>query len=97
MSHGDTYELGEWGPPLKDRIFVGVFPTGIAYADRQVERDGDYKPLGFLSFSTLNLTVRTDCPPVMAAWIKIDARAIQARRGEQYPVDCCSHTVRLGA
>jgi len=36
----------------KARLFIGVFPGGIAYADRGREVHGDYKQLAFRSFRT---------------------------------------------
>ena len=29
--------------PTTPRLFIGMFPAGISYADRHVEKDGDYK------------------------------------------------------
>jgi hypothetical protein len=47
---------------LNKRIFIGVFPCGLSYADRQVERDGDYARLAFLGFSDLKLDFDKQCP-----------------------------------
>src|SRR5947209_19655859 len=60
---------------MNNRIFVGLFPTGIVYADRKVERHGDYKRLGFLPYSTLALEIEKDCPPALAREIRADAAA----------------------
>ena len=52
------------GPAIEsDPLFIGIFPGGISYADRTVERDGDYKRLAFLPYDTLALQVQKDCPP----------------------------------
>jgi hypothetical protein len=42
--------LGDIEIPVEDdRLFIGVFPCGISYADRKVEEHGDYKrSLSFL-------------------------------------------------
>jgi hypothetical protein len=81
---------------VNSRIFSGVFPTGISYADRQREETGDYKRLAFLSFSTLVLEVRPDCPHGLRTEIEADAARIQARRGEHFQVSTCGQTVLLG-
>jgi len=80
----------------KQRIFTGVYPTGIVYSDREVEKNGDYKRLAFLSFRLLELAVVPDCPERLRAQIEQDASKIQWRVGEEYPIDCCGHTVTLG-
>jgi hypothetical protein len=83
-------------PDYSARIFSGVFPCGISYADRARERHGDYVTLAFLSFRTLALEYAADCPPELRAWIATDAAAIQARRGETFQVSTAGQTVTLG-
>ena len=76
-------------------LFSGVFPCGISYADRSRERDGDYAPVAFLSFDTLRFEVRDPKSPLLEQ-ARADAAKLQARRGEEYPIDACGHTVTLG-
>ena len=78
-----------------DSLFIGVYPTGIIYADR-THKNGDYKRLGFLSFSTLNLSINAECSPELRTRIKEDARKIQARRGQKYYIDTSENFVILG-
>lgn len=78
------------------RIFVGVFPAGICYADRLTEKDGDYKKLAFLSFSTLKLEFRNDCPRELRDEIQQDAASLQARKGSAFQISTCGQTVVLG-
>ena len=78
------------------RIFAGIFPTGISYADRQKEEYGDYKKLAFLSFQTLVLEFRKDCPAEFRSEIQEAAAKIQARRGLLYEISTCGQTVMLG-
>jgi hypothetical protein len=81
----------------EDRVFSGVFPTGISYADRTVEVGGDYKRLAFLPFSTLELEWHAKRVPAdVRAYIVRDAAKIQARRGGDYRVSTAGQTVRLG-
>jgi hypothetical protein len=82
---------------MQDRIFAGVFSTGIGYADRQVEEHGDYKRLAFLSFSSLTLDVEKKCPAAMRLEIIEHAAVIQAKRGQQFQISTCGQTVLLGA
>lgn len=79
------------------RVFAGVFPTGISYADRTVEVGGDYKRLAFLPFDTLSLEWRAKrIPKDVQDYIIKDAAKIQARRGEDYRVSSAGQTVLLG-
>ena len=79
-----------------ERLFSGVYPAGIVYADRSREKHGDYARCGFLPFSTLALEIEPDCPKALQALIKADAARIQARRGQSYQVSSSGQTVILG-
>ena len=79
-----------------DRLFSGVFPEGILYADRLVDDGGDYKRLGFLPFANLVLQLESDCPPDLAERIRTDAGRIQALKGEQYQISTSGQTITLG-
>ena len=79
-----------------ERLFIGIYPCGISYADRSREEHGDYKKLAFLPYSTLALDVRPDCPPDLRQTIEADAATIIARKGEPYQVSTCGQTVILG-
>jgi hypothetical protein len=81
---------------VESRLFIGVFPAGISYADRTVERHGDYKRLAFLSYATLRLVIETDCPKGLRPAIVAHAATLQARKGEQFEVSTCGQTVLLG-
>lgn len=81
---------------MNPRIFSGVYPCGIVYADRSRESSGDYKRLGFLSYASLNLELERDCPADLAADIRGDAATLQAKRGQQFQVSTCGQTVLLG-
>jgi len=77
-------------------LFRGVFPTGISYADRCHEVNGDYKKLAFLPFSTLELRFEKNCPEEFKSLITTHAAEIQAKRGEEYQVSESGQTVLLG-
>ena len=79
-----------------DPLFIGVFSTGVCYADRTRERDGDYVRLAFLPFRTLVLEMQRTCPPELRDRIEDDARHMQNRRGEWFEVSQTGQTVRLG-
>jgi hypothetical protein len=83
---------------MSPRIFCGVFPTGIVYADREREdADRDYAQLAFLPFDTLALKIAADCPPDLRAEIGRDAARIQARMGQPYQTsEALTQTVILG-
>lgn len=84
-------------PDLAERIFVGVFPTGIVYADRKREKGGDYARLAFLPYSTLALKIEPDCPAALRTWIELDAASIASRRGQAFEISTSGQTVMLGA
>lgn len=81
---------------MNERIFAGVFSTGIGYADRKREKHGDYARLAFLTFSTLTLEVEQDCPTALRKEIEEDAARIQAKRGEAFQVSTSGQTITLG-
>lgn len=81
---------------MSDRLFIGIFPGGIAYADRHREKNGDYARLAFLPYDTLQLEVEQDCPTDLRTLIEADAEFIQSRRGELFQVSSCGQTVTLG-
>jgi hypothetical protein len=81
---------------MEDRLFIGVYPTGIVYADRTREVRGDYARLAYLPFSSLELEIMPNCPQGLRDQIIADAAAIQARRGEQYRISAAGQTITLG-
>ncbi len=80
-----------------DRLFAGVFSTGISYADRECEEHGDYKRLAFLDFARLQLVIEKDCPEDLADRIQEDAGKIIQRRGERYQISTSGQSVILGS
>ncbi|WP_321943690.1 hypothetical protein [Paraburkholderia tropica] len=78
------------------RLFAGVSPTGILYADRHREEHGDYAHLAFLCFAKLELQLEPGCPRELQATIAGHAAQIQARRGEAYRISSTGQTVTLG-
>ena len=81
---------------IRARLFCGVFSTGISYADRATERDGDFRKLAFLSFSSLALRIEPDCPAKFRPLIEADAAAIQAKKGQEFAISESGQTVMLG-
>jgi hypothetical protein len=78
-------------------LFIGVYPGGIVYADREhCQQDGDYKRLAFLSYSTLALDIEPDAPAHFRRLIEEDAATLQANRGEKYSISECGQYVILG-
>lgn len=84
--------------PASDRLFIGMFPTGISYADRQRERNGDYMRVAFLPFSTLELEWSPGRhPPELRKEVEKHAAAMMRRHGQAFRVDSAGHTVTLGS
>lgn len=82
-------------PPLRARLFVGVYPTGLSYADKGHEKDGDYAKVAHLSYATLELTVYDAASPLLPL-VEADAAEMKARRGEEFRISACNQTVLLG-
>lgn len=68
---------------LADLLFVGVYPAGIVYADKSVEKAGDYKRVAFLPYKTLVLEVDDRKSPLLKL-AQSHAAGIAARRGELF-------------
>jgi hypothetical protein len=68
----------------KARLFAGIYPGGLVYADTGREKHGDYARLAFLSWATLQLDVEKDCPAKFREAIEADAAKVQARPGERH-------------
>ena len=79
------------------RLFAGIYPSGVIYADRYEDVDGDYKRIAFLPFSTLQLEWAPGVhPPELVEEVTADAAKIIARRGEDFEVSASGQTVKLG-
>lgn len=74
-----------------------MYPTGIVFADRHTEVNGDYKTLAFLSYRSLELEIYKDCLKDLAEEITRTASTFQAQRGQQFRISMCGQTVTLGA
>lgn len=81
---------------VEARLFAGVFPCGIVYADRGREVSGDYARLGFLDYGTLTLILEKNCPVEFAEAIRADAAEIQAKKGQDFRISTVGQVVRLG-
>ena len=78
------------------RIFSGIYPGGVVFANWTVEQAGDYKRLAFLPYRSLELEIERDCPPDLAEEIRLAAAPIQARRGGEFQISASGQTVVLG-
>jgi uncharacterized protein YjhX (UPF0386 family) len=83
-------------PQEADPLFIGLFPAGVSYANRNVEENGDHKRLAFLPYDTLALEVQKDCPLELRHRIFEDAKTIQARHGKPFRISTCGQTVIFG-
>ena len=82
---------------VNDRLFIGIFPGGIVYADRERDEHGDYKRLAFLPYDTLALKLQPDCSTEFRPSIEEHAATIRDRRGQRFDLDACgSCSVVLG-
>lgn len=99
MAMRDDDDLSDVVHPLtgigQQRLFIGLFPAGISYADRARQQHGDYEKVAFLSYSSLELQVCCPRSPLLAE-VQKHAASMQARYGEQFQVSEAGQTVLLG-
>ena len=87
----------ERNPTGGHRLFIGTYPTGIVYADRHREVDGDYAKIAFLPYGSLRLQWSAgNIPPELRELVESDAQAIIARRGQPFEISSSGQTVILG-
>lgn len=82
--------------PLTERLFCGVFPGGLVWADRGREKAGDYAKVAFMPYDTLEAKFEADCPKGFIPLIQEEVKRMQARRGEAFPLSA-SQSVILGS
>jgi hypothetical protein len=82
---------------IEGRLFIGTFPTGIVYADRQKEEHGDYQLVAFLPYGSLELQVSRKANKRLAESAAEHAATIQARKGQRFQISTCGQTIVLGA
>jgi len=78
-----------------ERLFVGVYPGGLVYADRKVEQHGDYKRVALLTYDTLELQISDPDSPLLDEVIS-DAAIYQARKGERFDISTSGQYITLG-
>jgi len=79
-----------------DALFIGIYPSGIVYADRRKERGGDYTRVAFLPYNNLVLAVEKGADPELVAEARAHADTLIAQRGEAFAIDASGHHVILG-
>lgn len=82
--------------PLPARVFCGVYPGGLVFADRNQEKGGDYKRLAFLCYATLKLEVEPDAPRALRTAIENHCTAMNLQPGEHFRISTCGQTIVLG-
>ena len=68
----------------EQRLFIGIYPCGIVYADKFREKDNDYRRCCFLPYSTLEPEFERDCPAELRAGIMEDVKRMQSKRGQLF-------------
>lgn len=77
-------------------LFCGIYPEGLVYADKTKEVAGDYKPIAFISFGTLELTWRVKNPGRFREEIEAKHADMMSKRGQDYQVSTSGQVVTLG-
>jgi hypothetical protein len=78
------------------RLFCGIYPCGLVFADRHVEVAGDYKRLAFLPYRTLVVEFEKDCPAALRAEIAADIARMALRAGDEFQISTSGQTIILG-
>lgn len=81
---------------INEILFIGVFSTGISYADRTQEEYGDYKKIAFLRFDDLILELKNQCPQYLWSDLIKHANNVISRKGEEYQISTSGQTITLG-
>jgi len=92
----DLYETLHLFADKRDRLFIGFFPAGIVYADREIEEHGDYRRIGFLPYGTLVFEPHKSASGDLLAQARVHAMTIQARKGEKFQISSSGQYVVLG-
>lgn len=82
-----------------DALFIGVYPTGLVFSHRGLEKDGDYLRVGFMPYDTLELAEErwfSELDPEIAALVREEVNDMKAKKGQLYPISSCNQTVLLG-
>lgn len=70
--------------PLEDRLLVCGLGAAYVFCDRAVERHGDYRRLATMSYDSMQLQIKDDCPkawrPVVEARALAMAEALRKER-----------------
>lgn len=82
--------------PDCDRLFIGIYPAGIVYADRKIEEYGDYRRVGFIPYDTLVFQPNKLADKGLLVQAMQHAMTIQARKGERFQVSTVGQYVVLG-
>lgn len=80
---------------MLERLFIGIYPAGIVYADRAKEEHGDYRKIAFLPYDTLSLVVYVPGHDLLPD-VETHAAIIAKRKGKKFATDKCGHYVTLG-
>lgn len=72
---------------IEERLFAGIFPTGLFIADRGVDEGGDYKRLAFVLYRNLELVFCDDCPPAFRESITTRAKVFIDQQRERQRED----------
>ena len=88
-------------PKFSGRLFVGLMPAGIVYADRGREEHGDYKRIAFLSYHNLEfkaakLSDASEADRELLRLARGHAETIQAQRGQKLQISTAGQGVTLG-
>lgn len=79
------------------RLFIGVYPGGMVYADRHKERDGDYARVAFLPWDTLEVEVDKRADPELVRQALAHATLLARKSGQAFAIDASGHHVLLGS
>ena len=88
---------------LNPRVFIGVYPCALVYADREREQGSDYQTIASISYATLEIDWNPRWKPssedddAIILSIQQDRDDLQSRIGEQFRISAGDQFVTLGS
>lgn len=76
------------------RLFAGLYPTGIVYADRKHFGNGGYLVVAFLPYHSLELEIKEPNNDLLS---EIEADAAQYKAGDKLQISASGQYIVLGS
>lgn len=79
---------------MENRLFIGVYPAALVYADRSKEKNGDYMTIAMLPYDSLELRI---CEPDSDLLPEIKESAAKYNAGDKLQISASGQYIVLGS